>query len=309
MAEPNEQEGQQEEPKDLVPLTEEQKQKEQEIERWYYRMDRYPVPLPDKVRYMAARMAVAYGLDPFLGEMVFIEQWKNKKLVGYTPYVGIGGLRRAARRTGEYGGRKLRPCTEEERKALQIDEEDVHAWYCEVWRKGIDKPFDGFGVFPISDWDKKSTAPHWRMARKRAEHAALRAAFDLELQLMEANGLVVEEKPVEAEVTELPEEEVLGSFAPPQEEEPPPPTSEQAIAEAAEVLEEFLPEDKQPEQPTEELDLKEAITTGHAEGLWAYAEAKGIATGIVKTVLEETGGEVDETLARLKEKYGEVDDA
>ena len=117
MAENEKQEAKQEDAKELVPLTEEQKQQEQEIERWYYRMERYPVPLPDKVKYMAARMAVAYGLDPFLGEMVFIPQYKGGDLVGYQPYVGIGGVRRAARRTGEYDGRELRPCTKEEREA------------------------------------------------------------------------------------------------------------------------------------------------------------------------------------------------
>ena len=131
----------------------------------------------------------------------------------------------------------------------------------------------------MNDKDK-SFAPHWRMARKRAEHAALRAAFDLELQLMEVNGLVVEEKPVEAEVTELPEEES------------PPPTSEQAIEEASESLDEILAEAEEPED---------------TEALWAYAKAKGIATGIVKTVLEEMGGAIEETLASLKEKYGEVE--
>ena len=181
-----------EESKELAVLTEE----EQQIKRWFDRMKMYPVPLPNPIRYMAARMAVAYGLDPFLGEMVFIPQYEGGELKGYQPYVGIGGVRRAARRTGEYGGRELRPCSEEERKALGVTK-DQHAWFCQVWRNSVPKPFDGYGVFPTHDKDK-SKAPPWRMARKRAEHDALRAAFDLELLLIEEEGVAIaEEKPVE----------------------------------------------------------------------------------------------------------------
>ena len=88
------------------------------------------------------------------------------------------------------------------------------------------------------------------------------------------------------------------------------------MKEAKKQIEEWLAdrikqEAKDPDQPAEELDLEEAITTGHreedTEALHAYAKAKGIATGIVKTVLEEMGGAIEETLASLKEKYGEVE--
>lgn len=256
---------------------------EQEIQRWFERMRRYPIPLPDPVRYMAARMAVAYGLDPFLGEMMFIPQYKDGNLIGYNPYVGIGGVRRAARRTEEYGGRELRPCTEEEREALQVAKE-AHAWFCQVWRKGIEKPFDGFGVFPMHDKDK-SKAPPWRMARKRAEHDALRAAFDLELQLMEANGLAVEEEPIEAEISEIPEEEVKDIEAFKYEE------AQKVIQKAHAAIEEEL----------EEMQGGEDL-----EALLAYGEKKGLAEVYVRQVLEDKGGAIDEALAYLKNKYGEA---
>lgn len=268
-----------EEAKELVPLTEE----EQQIKKWFDRMKMYPVPLPSPVKYMAARMAVHYGLDPFLGEMVFIPQYKGGELVGYQPYVGIGGVRRAARRTGEYGGRELRPCTDEERKALQVAK-DAHAWHCQVWRNGYEKPFDGFGIFPMHDKDK-SKAPPWRMARKRAEHAALRAAFDLELQLMEANGFVVDERPIEAEVAVV--EEPISEEETPLEGIP----SEEAVGTPTLSIEEPAVNE------AKELD----------EALWAYAKANGIASGIVQAFLEESGGAVGEALARLKQNYGEVE--
>lgn len=266
-----------EESKELVALTEE----EQQIKRWFDRMKMYPVPLPNPVRYMAARMAVAYGLDPFLGEMVFIPQYEGGELKGYQPYVGIGGVRRAARRTGEYGGRELRPCSEEERKALGVTK-DQHAWFCQVWRNGIPKPFDGYGVFPTHDKDK-SKAPPWRMARKRAEHDALRAAFDLELQLIEEEGIAITEEPInrldviEGIIIEEPID------APETEEIPPDEGLRQEVS---------LPE----ETP---------ICEGSTTDLFLYATQRGIATGIVHSALEDAGGSVDEALIRLKNKYGE----
>lgn len=55
-----------------------------------------------------------------------------------------------------------------------------------------------------------------------------------------------------------------------------------------------------------EKELKE-MQPEDSDALWAYAKAKGIATGIVQTVLEETGGAIEETMIRLKERYGEVE--
>lgn len=57
--------------------------------------------------------------------------------------------------------------------------------------------------------------------------------------------------------------------------------------------------------------LEEAEGTGmivqmeDVDELWPYAKAKGISDGIVHQILEDAGGDVDETLARLKERYGE----
>lgn len=275
-----------------------------EVKKWYERMRMYPIPLPNPVKYMAARMAVAYGLDPFLGEMVFIPQYSKGTLVGYQPYVGIGGVRRAARRTNQYLGRLLRPCTEKEREALGI-EDGQHAWHCEVWRQGYEKPFDGFGVFPQHDRDS-SKAPPWRMARKRAEHAALRAAFDLELQLMDEAGIEVENAfasedataIIEEEAVEIPSQamegvpskEIVGT---PTIKQTPPPekTPEEAIEEAQTAIEEALeePAPAPPPSPQEQLE--------------AWAKQHGIAAGIVANMLEHTGGSPEEALARLKAKH------
>lgn len=64
--------------------------------------------------------------------------------------------------------------------------------------------------------------------------------------------------------------------------------------------------DKIPRALLEEAKQEEADEEAEdTEVLWAYAKAQGIATGIVSTVLEEMGGAVEETLAHLKQKYGE----
>lgn len=52
-----------------------------------------------------------------------------------------------------------------------------------------------------------------------------------------------------------------------------------------------------PQKPTQEEEAKESEDS---EALWAYAKSKGIATGIVKQILEETGGSIEETFARLR---------
>jgi hypothetical protein len=137
-------------------------------------------PLPKLVRYATARMAVAYGLDPFLGELQVIQTRQ-----GLVPYVGIDGMRRVARQSGVYGGRNFVPLEDWERDLYGLKDEDL-ALKCIVARTDCSQVFDGIGVVGPSH-KYQGTAPAFKMVRIRAERAALRAAFDLHFEGLE-NG-------------------------------------------------------------------------------------------------------------------------
>jgi len=98
----------------------------------------------------------------------------------------------------------------------------------------------------------------------------------------------------------------------PFEERGEPAKAEEVIHQAQEQLEEVLAEAEAEQAAEDEARaLKEAQATGmtlqmeDVDELWPYAKAKGIPDGIVHEVLEQTGGAVEETLERLKERYGE----
>lgn len=69
------------------------------------------------------------------------------------------------------------------------------------------------------------------------------------------------------------------------------------------------PKEELEEPPADKPEEKESATgpDEDSEALWAYAKAKGLSTGLVHQVLEEKGGAISETLAHLKNKYGELD--
>jgi len=67
-----------------------------------------------------------------------------------------------------------------------------------------------------------------------------------------------------------------------------------AEAEVKEVVEEEAAAIEEPQPTMEDMDE-----------LWPYAKRKGVPDGIVHQVLEDTGLNADETLARLRERYGE----
>jgi hypothetical protein len=85
---------------------------------------------------------------------------------------------------------------------------------------------------------------------------------------------------------------------------------QQAHEQLEAILDEAEAEAEQADGEQETRALEEAEGTGmtvHPEDvdeLWPYAKRKGIPDGIVHRALEDAGGYVDETLARLKERYG-----
>lgn len=115
-----------------------------------------------------ARVALAYGLDPFLGELI---PYKGK------PYLTFDGRIRIADQHPMYDGYDLLPPEDAELKALRpVQNESI--WKCVVYRKDRSRPTVAYGRAggpnernPVGKSDPVS------MAQKRAIHRALRAAF------------------------------------------------------------------------------------------------------------------------------------
>jgi hypothetical protein len=119
-----------------------------------------------------ARVALAYGLDPILGELT-IYQGKI--------YVGIDGRTRKANEHPAYDGLECVPATDAERKGFRCGE-DEFLWIARVWRKDRRVPFVGYGrAGGAGDRNPVSKQYGQEMAQKRAKHRALRDAFSLPL--------------------------------------------------------------------------------------------------------------------------------
>ena len=288
-------------------------EQEVEIERWAKRMDRLPLAGPqDKVKlikYATARMAVIYGLDPFLGELVIIPHKKDGQVTDLSLYASIGGMRRVARRTEEYEGRELNPATKKERQDFKITDDNVHVWKCLVYRKGYPRPFDGFGIFPMLKQDQYSPANPALMARKRAEHQALRAAFDLNIPLFEPE--IEEEKPFEFTVEEAPllnarqavEEanqrlqaliDEAGEIGVPDVEivqaleETTPPEAAETSEEEAEALKEELYGLQEPEMPEEKTAPEEVGQPPSVALYWQLVNENDVALVFADSLLQAT---------------------
>lgn len=159
--------------------------------------------VPEQVRLGVANLALIHGLDPFMGEIMAI---KTKR--GYVPYVGIEGTRRASRQQIDYQ-RVLVPLNdhwadeyyhmtaEQVRQANGMHEQDI-AWVCAIYVDGKDRPFVELGVCGPG-FTTVSLAPQWKIAKKRAEAAALKAACDLPFDVASGNGHT--EPAIEGKVT------------------------------------------------------------------------------------------------------------
>lgn len=123
-----------------------------------------------------ARIALAYELDPFLGELI---PYQGR------PYITIDGRIRLADRHPGYDGYDLDPATDAERKALGAhDSESV--WKCTVYRKDRSRPTVAYGRAG-GDAEANPVAKRWtaEIGQKRAIHRALRAAFPVPIPGLE----------------------------------------------------------------------------------------------------------------------------
>lgn len=125
--------------------------------------------------------AAAVGLHAELGHVVM---YYGK------PYVTIDGHYYYAHASKEFAGIKTRPATAQEREHAMIAE-DEHCWICEVYRRGFEYPFVGFGRARSDEKDPIIRGSYvepkhpQRLAEKRAEAQALRKAFPLGLLALE----------------------------------------------------------------------------------------------------------------------------
>jgi len=143
--------------------------------------------------YALANIALAHGLDPFVGEIWWI---RNIGIV-----MGIEGYRKSARKIAPFS-KSFRQLTPEEIDQHRIDPERQVPIICQVYRfdllqqsialnkaAGADilpiKPFEGLGMWTQGDNIPKTKTPMW-VARKRAEADALRQAYDLTFGYTEA---------------------------------------------------------------------------------------------------------------------------
>ena len=133
----------------------------------------WPQDMKQGDRAMLATVAVSYGLDPLLGELLVYRG---------APFITINARYRKAQETGLFDGMESRPATTEERKARDAVDGDV-LYRCEVYKNGVRIPFVGWGRVRKAEQGGSqalpiNSDPH-RMAEKRSEAMALRKAFSM----------------------------------------------------------------------------------------------------------------------------------
>lgn len=163
-----------------------------------------------------ALVTVNYGMDPFMGDVWAIPKKVGGKFVGWGLMFGIRALRKVAFRSGQYDRCVFRWLTEDEAELLDVDlKKGCKGIACEVWRRDCSKPFVGYGVVMPDDPSKMN---HGKLAKLRAERAALRMAFPVELPGVveslagvEIEDEVIEEQVVEGELVQEEEEGAGGA--------------------------------------------------------------------------------------------------
>lgn len=122
---------------------------------------------PEQARTIA-RIAIAYGLDPLLEELI---PYQGR------PYLTFDGRIRIADQHEQYDGYDHGPVLGDELKALRPVGDEV-VWKCAVYRKDRSRPTVAYGrAGGPQDRNPLSKNDPVTMAQKRAIHRALRAAF------------------------------------------------------------------------------------------------------------------------------------
>ena len=201
-------------------------------------------------RAVLAQLAVHYGLDPFLGHIIWYRG---------APYITVHGMLHKAHEDSHWTDQEIRPLTPEER--TQYGVVAPVAWGCWLWRS--DKQHPAFGIGEAdperphdSSWNEQTKRwekgnpierrEPWRMARSRALRMALALYFPVKIPLRVAEdaGVYVSEdaKVTVAEVidgvaTPVAEPDLPWAEPPrPPEPEPPPPPPDPLYTARARVL-------------------------------------------------------------------------
>lgn len=137
---------------------------------------RFPKDLNPQQAVEFARVALAYGLDPFMGEMMPFQG---------APYITLAGRLRIADEHPAFDGMDMQPATPAERAALGADDKQS-VWKCTVYRKDRGHPTVGYGRAG-GQAETNPVARQWtaELAQKRAQHRALRAAFPVSIPGLE----------------------------------------------------------------------------------------------------------------------------
>ena len=182
---------------------------------------KWPQALKPEEKALVATVAMSYGLDPILNELSIYQG---------RPYPTVNAWYRKSQETGKFDGMDSRPANKKEREERNAKEGDL-LYRCEVWRTDASHPFVGWGRVRAEERKGDAHLPIVkdpdRMAEKRSEMQAMRKAFSIPMPAMsfeevietesglvnKGTGEIVEEKAIEGEFKELPEEKL---------EEPPP---------------------------------------------------------------------------------------
>lgn len=157
---------------------------------------KFPQELTLPQKQMMATIAISYGLDPLMGELMLYQG---------RPYTTVDAHYRKAQETGQLDGVETRPATKTERTDWQIPDGDFF-FRSEVFVKGCSRPFVGWGrVYERETKGNQflpTVANPQRMAEKRAERQALRKAFHFDLPAMAEDIGNEDAPPVAAQVIE-----------------------------------------------------------------------------------------------------------
>lgn len=133
---------------------------------------RFPEDARGAAAMEVARLALAYGLDPFLEELI---PYQGR------PYLTQKGMIRIADQSPAYEGFDVEPATEDERKAFRASDKEV-ILKCLVHRSDRKRPIVAWGrASYVGERNPVSASQAPEMAYKRAVHRALRAAFPVAL--------------------------------------------------------------------------------------------------------------------------------
>lgn len=175
-------------------------------------MMQLPADVPDDVVWAAAQLAVAYKLNPFIGEIYIMDLGKTKDEVTgewtkkYRAHIGVKGLRTLARRKANFVTEPPKEMDAAEVKRFRGENyhtNDVGV-RCTLWRLDVARECKDAGIpyHPVTamgfwrqnaqfhktrnEWLADNIPNTWtayQVAEKRAEINAIRMAYDLNLNV------------------------------------------------------------------------------------------------------------------------------